>query len=134
MESEALASPDGVEEAVGAAFGTLLRLTGDELTMPLGKALAEGRIAPASARDVRRANGVFVWDRGPSARPVQCVVEVSMPARARDVERATRRAAELALTGVQTAPVVLGDRRDAEMTPATEAAQVAWQRVPPKRP
>jgi hypothetical protein len=132
-EREVLASPDGVEEAVGAAFGTVRRLTGDELTAHLSKAISEGRIAPQAARDVRRANGVFVWDQGPSASPVYCVVEASVTAQARDVERAKRRAAELALTGVQTVPIILGNRPDPEIAPAIEAKQIAWQQVSPKR-
>jgi hypothetical protein len=61
------------------------------------------------------------------------VVEASVTAQARDFERAKRRAAELALTGVQTVPVVLGNRPDPEIAPAIEAKQIAWQRVPPKR-
>jgi hypothetical protein len=132
-EHEVLASPDGVEEAVGAAFGTVRRLTGDELTAHLSKAISEGRITPQAARDVRRANGVFVWDQGPSASPIYCVVEASVTAQARDVERAKRRAAELALTGVQTVPIILGNRPDPEIAPAIEAKQVAWQQVSPKR-
>ena len=132
-EREVLASPDGVEEAVGAPFGTVRRLTGDELTAHLSKALSEGVITPQAARDIRRANGVFVWDRGPSAEPVYCVVEASVTAQARDVERAKRRAAELAQTGVETVPVVLGSRSDPEIEPAIAAKQIAWQRVPPRR-
>ncbi len=132
-EREVLASPDGVEEAVGAAFGTVRRLTGDELTTHLSKAISEGRITPQAARDVRRANGVFVWDQGPSASPVYCVVEASVTAQTRDVERAKRRAAELALTGVPTMPIVLGNRPDPEIAPAIEAKQIAWQQVSPKR-
>ena len=132
-EREVLASPDGVEEAVGAAFGTVRRLTGDELTTHLSKAISEGRITPQAARDVRRANGVFVWDQGPSASPVYCVVEASVTAQTRDVERAKRRAAELALTGVPTMPIVLGNWPDPEIAPAIEAKQIAWQQVSPKR-
>ena len=132
-EREVLASPDGVEEAVGAAFGTVRRLTGDELTTHLSKAISEGRITPQAARDVRRSNGVFVWDQGPSASPVYCVVEASVTAQTRDVERAKRRAAELALTGVPTMPIVLGNRPDPEIAPAIEAKQIAWQQVSPKR-
>ncbi len=132
-EREVLASPDGVEEAVGAAFGTVRRLAGDELTTHLSKAISEGRITPQAARDVRRANGVFVWDQGPSASPVYCVVEASVTAQTRDVERAKRRAAELALTGVPTMPIVLGNWPDPEIAPAIEAKQIAWQQVSPKR-
>jgi len=132
-EHEVLTSPDGVEEAVGAAFGTVRRLAGDELTVLLGKAISEGLITPEAARDVLRANGVFVWDRGPGNAPVYCLVEASVTAQARDVERARRRAAELALTGVQTVPIVLGERPDPEIAAAIEAKQIAWQRVPPKR-
>ena len=132
-EREVLAAPDGVEEAVGAPFGTIRRLTGDELTAHLSKTLSEGLITPQAARDVRRADGVFVWDRGPSAVPVYCVVAASVTAQARDVERAKRRAAELAQTGVETVPVVLGSRSDPEIGPAIAAKQIAWQRVPPKR-
>ena len=132
-EREVLASPDGVEEAVGAAFGTVCRLAGDELTTHLSKAISEGRITPQAARDVRRANGVFVWDQGPSASPVYCVVEASVTAQTRDVERAKRRAAELALTGVPTMPIVLGNWPDPEIAPAIEAKQIAWQQVSPKR-
>ena len=132
-EREVLASPDGVEEAVGAAFGTVRPLTGEELTAHLSKAISEGRVTPQAARDVRRANGVFLWDQGPNDSPVYCVVEASVTAQARDVERAQRRAAQLALTGVQTVPVVLGIRPAPEIAPAIEDKQIAWQRVPPKR-
>ena len=132
-EREVLASPDGVEEAVGAAFGTVRPLTGEELTAHLSKAISEGRVTPQAARDVRRANGVFLWDQGPNDSPVYCVVEASVTAQARDVERAQRRAAQLALTGVQTVPVVLGIRAAPEIAPAIEDKQIAWQRVPPKR-
>ncbi len=132
-EREVLTSSDGVEEAVGAAFGTVRRLAGDELTFLLGKAISGGLITPEAARDIRRANGVFVWDQGPVGRPVYCVVEASDTAQPRDVERVRRRAAELALTGVQTVPVVIGHRPDPEIAAAIEAKQIAWQRVPPKR-
>ncbi len=132
-EREVLASPDGVEEAVGAAFGTVRPLTGEELTAHLSKAISEGRVTPQAARDVRRANGVFLWDQGPNDSPVYCVVEASVTAQARDVERAQRRAAQLALTGVQTVPVVLGIRPAPDIAPAIEDKQIAWQRVPPKR-
>ena len=133
-EGEILATPDGVEEAVGAAFGTVHRLAPEELTAHLGKAIADGRITPQAARDVRRANGVFVWERGNGEPLVYCVVEASVTGQARDVERVTRRAAELALTGVQTLAIVLGDHPDPVITPAIEARRILWHQVEPKRP
>ena len=54
------------------------------------------------------------------------VVEVSWGVGTRDVERAVRRAALLALTGVQTLPVVIGDYTLHEAAALCRAMHV-WQ-------
>ncbi len=127
-ERGALRTPDAVERALGASFGTVRPVSERELTAHLQVAVRAGQLPEAAARDVRWASGIFLWEE-PGAPPVFCVVEVSVAAGLAEVIGATRRAAALTCAGIEARPVVISDSATNQAKQAMEANQVAWQRV-----
>ena len=132
-EARALRTPFHVEDAIGADPGTVRPVSAAELEALLNPAVVAGALPREERAALGDANGIFVWDRGPGAAPVYCVVEISATVDAHDVERAAQRAAWLAKTGVATRPVVMGDVVVPDAQPALDAQRVAWQRVPVQR-
>ncbi|HUY98244.1 MAG TPA: hypothetical protein VMW47_11615 [Verrucomicrobiae bacterium] len=128
-EVYALHTPRVVAGAVGAAPGTVRRISDGELDAVLDAAEAAGRLSHEETEDLGLANRVFLWER-PGQHPVYCVVEASITANAEDVETVMRRARLLARAGVATQPVVIGDRAEPDAAAAMEAGQVGWRRIP----
>ena len=113
-----------------AYFSRLIRgthaLTGDELVALLGRAVAEGRLSEDGMDEIARADVVVRGQRRESPDEVYLVVEVSWGVGPGDVERAVRRAALLAQTGLQTMPVVAGERITDDAAELARAMRV-WQ-------
>lgn len=113
-------------------------LSGDELLALLETAVDQGMLSEEGADDVLLADVVVRGRRRDDRSEAYLVVEVSWGVGTGDVERAVRRASLLAQTGVQTLPVVAGERitdEAAELARAMHAWQVLdGQVIPPARP
>jgi hypothetical protein len=113
-----------------AYFSRLVRrthaLTGDELVALLERAVADGRLSEDGMDEITLADVVVRGQRRESPGEVYLVVEVSWGVGPGDVERAVRRAALLAQTGLQTMPVVAGERITDDAAELARAMRV-WQ-------
>jgi len=113
-----------------AYFSRLIRgthaLTGDELVALLERAVTEGRLSEDGMDEIAQADVVVRGQRRENPGEVYLVVEVSWGVGPGDVERAVRRAALLAQTGLQTMPVVAGERITDEAAELARAMRV-WQ-------
>jgi len=113
-------------------------LSGDELLALLETAVDQGMLSEEGADDVLLADVVVRGQRRDDRSEAYLVVEVSWGVGTGDVECAVRRASLLAQTGVQTLPVVAGERitdEAAELALAMHAWQVLdGQVIPPARP
>ena len=113
-----------------AYFSRLIRgthaLTGDELVALLERAVTEGRLSEDGMDEIAQADVVVRGQQRESPGEVYLVVEVSWGVGPGDVERAVRRAALLAQTGLQTMPVVAGERITDEAAELARAMRV-WQ-------
>ena len=115
-----------------AYFSRLVRhmhtVTDDELVALLEEAVARGVLSEDGMDEIGRADVVVQGQRreGQSPDEVYLVVEVSWGVGPRDVERAVRRAALLGQTGLQTMPVVAGERITDEAAELARAMRV-WQ-------
>jgi hypothetical protein len=113
-----------------AYFSRLLRgthaLTGDELVTLLERAVAAGRLSEDGMDEIAQADVVVRGQRRERPGDVYLVVEVSWGVGPGDVERAVRRAALLAQTGLQTMPVVAGERITDDAAELARAMRV-WQ-------
>src|SRR6266568_260415 len=115
-----------------AYFARLVRrmhtVTDDELVALLEEAVARGVLSEDGMDEIGRADVVVRGQRRESQSPdeVYLVVEVSWGVGPGDVERAVRRAALLGQTGLQTLPVVAGERITDEAAELARAMQV-WQ-------
>jgi hypothetical protein len=113
-----------------ACFARLVRrsqvLSGNELTTLLTEAVARGALSEEGADEIGWADVVVRGQRREDDTEVYLVVEVSWGVGTSDVERAVRRAALLAQTGVQTLPVVAGDHIIDEAAELCRAMHV-WQ-------
>jgi hypothetical protein len=87
---------------------------------------SEGPFQREGAEEVAWADGVVRGRRRADGAEVYLVIEVSWGVGISDVERAVRRAALLAQTGVQTLPVVAGDHLSDEVAELCRALRV-WQ-------
>lgn len=115
---------------VFAYFGRLLRgahaLAPDELTALFEDAIAAAELSDEEAHEIALADVVVRGRRLTDGVPVYLVVEVSVGVGLGDVQRALRRAALLARTGVSALPVVAGEWVTAEAADAAHAQRV-WQ-------
>jgi phage shock protein A len=113
-----------------AYFSRLLRrmhtVTDEELVALLEEAVARGALSEDGMDEIARADVVVRGQRRESPGEVYLVVEVSWGVGPGDVERAVRRAALLGQTGLQTMPVVAGERITDEAVELARAMQV-WQ-------
>jgi cell division protein FtsB len=113
-----------------AHFSRLVRRTHalmeDELVALLEEAVARGALSEDGMDEVARADVVVRGQRRESPGEVYLVVEVSWGVGPGDVERAVRRAALLSQTGLQTMPVVAGERITDEAAELARAMRV-WQ-------
>jgi len=115
-----------------AYFARLVRrmhtVTDDELVALLEEAVARGVLSEDGMDEIGRADVVVRGQRRESQSPdeVYLVVEVSWGVGTGDVERAVRRAALLGQTGLQTLPVVAGERITDEAAELARAMRV-WQ-------
>jgi hypothetical protein len=113
-----------------AYFGRLIRrphvLTSDELVTLLEDAREHGVFSDAEIQELYDADLVVRGRRAVDGTEVYLVVEVSWGVGPYDVERAARRAALLARTGVAVIPVVAGERLTAEAGRLAQQHQV-WQ-------
>ena len=124
-----------------AYFSRLVRrahaLSGDELHAMLEPAINQGLLSEEGADEVLQADVVVRGRQRDDGAEIYLVVEVSWGIGTGDVERAVRRASLLAQTGVQTLPVVAGERitdEAAELARAMRAWQVLdGQALPPSR-
>ncbi len=95
-----------------AYFGRIIRrahvLSQDELTALVGEAVDKGTLSDEQADEIYQADVIVRGRRREDSAEVFLIVEVSWGVGTNDVERATRRAAFLARTGVTTIPVVAG--------------------------
>jgi hypothetical protein len=111
-------------------FSRLVRrsqaISGNELTALLAEAVARGALSEDGADEIGWAEVVVRGQRREDGTEVYLVVEVSWGGGTSDVERAVRRAALLAQTGVQTLPVVAGDHIIDEAAELCRAMRV-WQ-------
>jgi hypothetical protein len=111
-------------------FSRLVRrsqvISSSELTGLLAEAVARGALSEEGADEVGWADVVVRGQRREDATEVYLVVEVSWGVGTSDVERAVRRAALLAQTGVPTLPVVAGDHILDEAAELCRAMRV-WQ-------
>ena len=111
-------------------FARLVRqsqvISGNELTALLAEAVARGAVSEEGADEIGWADVVVRGQRREDGTEVYLVVEVSWGVGTSDVERAVRRAALLAQTGVQTLPVVAGDHIIDEAAELCRAMRV-WQ-------
>jgi hypothetical protein len=111
-------------------FSRLVRrsqaISGNELTALLAEAVARGALSEEGADEIGWADVVVRGQRREDGTEVYLVVEVSWGGGTSDVERAVRRAALLAQTGVQTLPVVAGDHIIDEAAELCRAMRV-WQ-------
>ncbi|HEY7490054.1 MAG TPA: hypothetical protein VIH59_02945 [Candidatus Tectomicrobia bacterium] len=101
-------------------------VAGNELAAMLGDAVRRGLLTEAGYEEIMWADPVVRGQRQADGTEVYLVVEVSWGVGTDDVERAARRAAFLAQTGVQTLPVVAGDHITDEAAELCRAMQV-WQ-------
>jgi hypothetical protein len=137
-------TPEGRQSHVAAFayFARVVRsahaLSGDELLELLETAVDQGMLLEEGADDVLLADVVVRGRRRDDRSEAYLVVEVSWGVGTGNVERAVRRASLLAQTGVQTLPVVAGERiadEAAELARAMHAWQVLdGQVIPPARP
>jgi len=113
-----------------AYFSRLLRrmhtVTDEELVALLEEAVARGALSEDGMDEIARADVVVRGQRRESPGEVYLVVEVSWGVGPGDVERAVRRAALLSQTGLQTMPVVAGERITDEAAELARAMR-AWQ-------
>ena len=113
-----------------AYFSRLVRrmhtVTDDELVALLEEAVARGVLSEDGMDEIGRADVVVRGQRRDSSGEVYLVVEVSWGVGPGDVERAVRRAALLGQTGLQTMPVVAGERITDEAAELARAMR-AWQ-------
>ena len=113
-----------------AYFSRLVRRTHalmeDELVALLEEAVARGVLSEDGMDEVARADVVVQGQRRDGSGDVYLVVEVSWGVGPGDVERAVRRAALLSQTGLQTMPVVAGERITDEAAELARAMRV-WQ-------
>ena len=94
-------------------FGSLLRrphvLSSEELSDILDPGMDQGSLSSDEALEIRRADLVVRGTRRKDRTLVYLVVEVSWTIDLEDVERAARRSAHLAKTGLSALPVVAGE-------------------------
>lgn len=113
-----------------AYFSRLVRraqaLSGDELHALLTPAIDQGLLSEDGADEVLQADVVVRGRQRDDGAEVYLVVEVSWGIGTGDVERAVRRASLLAQTGVQTLPVVAGERITDEAAELARAMRT-WQ-------
>jgi len=113
-----------------AYFSRLVRrthaLTGDELVALLERAVAEGHLSEDGMDEIALADVVVRGQQRESPGEVYLVVEVSWGVGPGNVERAVRRAALLAQTGLETMPVVAGERITDDAAELARAMRV-WQ-------
>jgi len=113
-----------------AYFSRLVRriytLMEDELVALLEEAVARGALSEDGMDEIARADVVVRGQRRESPGEIYLVVEVSWGVGLGDVERAVRRAALLSQTGLQTMPVVAGERITDEAAELARAMRV-WQ-------
>src|SRR5437870_9178216 len=113
-----------------AYFSRLVRrihtLVEDELVALLEEAVARGALSEDGMDEIARADVVVRGQQRESPGEVYLVVEVSWGVGPGDVERAVRRAALLSQTGLQTMPVVAGERITDEAAELARAMRV-WQ-------
>ncbi len=113
-----------------AYFSRLVRRTHalmeDELLALLEEAVARGSISEDGMDEIGRADVVVRGQQRDGSGEVYLVVEVSWGVGPGDVERAVRRAALLSQTGLQTMPVVAGERITDEAAELARAMR-AWQ-------
>jgi len=113
-----------------AYFSRLVRRTHalmeDELVALLEEAVARGSLSEEGMDEIARADVVVRGQRRESPGEVSLVVEVSWGVGPGDVERAVRCAALLSQTGLQTMPVVAGERITDEAAELARAMRV-WQ-------
>jgi hypothetical protein len=111
-------------------FSRLVRrsqvISGNELTALLEEAVARGALSEEGADEIGWADVVVRGQRREDGTDLYLVVEVSWGVGTSDVERAVRRAALLAQTGVQTLPVVASDHIIDEAAELCRAMRV-WQ-------
>jgi hypothetical protein len=111
-------------------FSRLVRrsqvISSSELTGLLAEAVAQGALSEEGADEVGWADVVVRGQGREDGTDLYLVVEVSWGVGTSDVERAVRRAALLAQTGVQTLPVVAGDHIIDEAAELCRAMRV-WQ-------
>ena len=111
-------------------FSRLVRrsqvISGNELTALLAEAVARGALSEEGADEIGWADVVVRGQRREDGTEIYLVVEVSWGVWTSDVERAVRRAALLAQTGIQTLPVVAGDHIIDEAAELCQAMRV-WQ-------
>jgi len=119
-----------------AYFSRMVRRTHalmeDELVALLEEAVARGALSEEGMDEIARADVVVRGQRRESPGEVYLVVEVSWGVGPGDVERAVRRAALLSQTGLQTMPVVAGERitdEAAELARAMRVWEVLYWRV-----
>jgi hypothetical protein len=113
-----------------AYFSRLVRRTHalmeDELVALLEEAVARGALSEEGMDEIARADVVVRGQQRESPGEIYLVVEVSWGVGPGDVERAVRRAALLSQTGLQTMPVVAGERITDEAAELARAMRV-WQ-------
>ena len=113
-----------------AYFSRLVRRTHalmeDELLALLEEAVARGSLSEDGMDEIGRADVVVRGQQRDGSGEVYLVVEVSWGVGPGDVERAVRRAALLSQTGLQTMPVVAGERITDEAAELARAMR-AWQ-------
>ena len=111
-------------------FSRLVRrsqaISSSELTGLLAEAVARGALSEEGADEVGWADVVVRGQGRDDGTDLYLVVEVSWGVETSDVERAVRRAALLAQTGVQPLPVVAGDHIIDEAAELCRAMRV-WQ-------
>jgi hypothetical protein len=111
-------------------FSRLVRrsqaICSNELTALLAEAVARGALSEEGADEIGWADVVVRGQRREDGIDLYLVVEVSWGVGTSDVERAVRRAALLAQTGIQTLPVVAGDHIIDEAAELCRAMRV-WQ-------
>ncbi len=131
---EAVRAVWSIEAAVGLTPGTLRPVTTDELRPQLAAAVAAKTLAPEAADGITKVNGLFAWGADPGHVSGYVVVEASLTADHKDVERALARAADLGrVTGVVTRAVVVSDQVAKDAAEAISQRRVAYARVPPRR-
>ncbi len=131
---EAVRSVWSIEAAVGVAPGALRPVAVDELRPQLAAAGAAQALTPEAADAITKVNGLFAWGTDPGQVSGYVVVEASLTADHRDVERALARAADLGrVTGVVTRAVVVSDQVAKDASEAISQRLVAYTRVPPRR-